>query len=120
MFRHWLATAAAIGLMMGTAFAQTDTLSSSHVNPDGSVTTSETSRTYDSTRSYRHGKPVENYQWSEDTTTVTHPAPPPPPPVVVERRTTTTRTEPAVPLPPPPITSRTTTTTTTTEPDDDQ
>ncbi len=64
MFRHSLASAAAFGLMMGTALAQTATTSSSAVNPDGSTTRTESRKTYDSTRSYQHGRPVENYAWS--------------------------------------------------------
>ena len=106
MFRHWFSRAAAVEMMTGVAFAQCETTSSQSTSTatDGSATRTVTSKSYKQSRN-----PVESYEWSTESHSVTQPVIPP---ATVEKSTTTTTV-----VPPPVVqqTRRSTTTTTTNE-----
>lgn len=98
MIRQCLAGAAAFAMIASAAPAQT---ASGSNGPSALSNATVPQDTPKSKARHHHKKPVETYEWSEDTWTETHPVAPP----VVERSTTVVQPAPMV------TTTRTTTTT---------
>ena len=96
MIRQCLIGVAALALMAGPASAQT-------TGSSGEPTAHSSATAPKAKARHHHKKPVETYEWEEDTWTETHPIQPP----VVEQSTTV-----VTPLPMTTTTRRTTTTVT--------
>ena len=97
MIRQCLVGAAVLALMAGAAPAQTASNSGEPLAHSSATAPKAKAR-------HHHKKPVETYEWEEDTWTETHPVKPPvveqsttvvttPPVTTTTRRTTTTVTE---------------------------
>ena len=97
MIRQCLAVAATLAMIAGVAPAQTAN------GPDKPSAAARATTAAKTKIRHHHKKPVETYEWEEDTWTETHPVKPP----VVEQSTTI--------VAPPPVTTTTRTTTTVTE-----